>query len=279
MILTKKSLQYLRPNVQVEPLLEQWYAWSHLISPATAAMNIVDRHLTIMESYVRNPQTHASAVKNPAMLGGPFIDYDGGRVEEIRRLIDSTRRNQGQMVVLSGAIKELDQLLRAEAKGFSLEPLYGKVPEPLRGYVELVYDLNNNPSFRVIEPLLYESKYYDPSRQSLMLSLTSNDNRPFILSTPRLRGPRDVHIQTPFVNEAIDDLFRMKTTPGDVDEIADRLGVEMSDREDFRAFFTDEPPRKYHPYSGASARWRYFGHACILVETASTSILLDPVLS
>jgi hypothetical protein len=65
---------YLRQNVQVEPLVESWYAWSHLISPATAAMNIVDRHLKIMQSYVQAPQVHAAAVKNPAMLGGPFID-------------------------------------------------------------------------------------------------------------------------------------------------------------------------------------------------------------
>ncbi|MEE8523270.1 MAG: hypothetical protein V3T72_05005, partial [Thermoanaerobaculia bacterium] len=39
---------YLRPNIVVEPLLENWYAWAHLISPATAARNIVDRHLAIM---------------------------------------------------------------------------------------------------------------------------------------------------------------------------------------------------------------------------------------
>ena len=79
---------YLRQNVQVEPLIESWYAWSHLISPATAAMNIVDRHLKIMQSYVQSPQVHAAAVKNPAMLGGPFIDYDGKRVDEIQALID-----------------------------------------------------------------------------------------------------------------------------------------------------------------------------------------------
>jgi L-ascorbate metabolism protein UlaG (beta-lactamase superfamily) len=26
-------------------------------------------------------------------------------------------------------------------------------------------------------------------------------------------------------------------------------------------------------------RWRYFGHACILLETSGLSILFDPVLS
>jgi L-ascorbate metabolism protein UlaG (beta-lactamase superfamily) len=270
---------YLRQNVQVEPLVEQWYAWAHLISPATAAMNVVDRHLNIMESYVRSPQTHASAVKNPAMLGGPFIDYDGGRVDEIKALIEQTRKTQAQMIAFSTGVKELDQLLRVEAKGFSLEPLYPKVPDVLRGYVELVYDLNNNPSFRVLEPLLYESQYYDPGRQSLMLSLITSDDRPFILSTPRLRKAGDVHVQIPFANPAIDDLFRMKTVPGSVAEMARRLGVQPEDAENFRALFTADPPRRYVPYQGDGLRWRYFGHACILVETRDTSILLDPVLS
>ena len=261
------NLLFLRQNVQVEPLVESWYAWSHLISPATAAMNIVDRHLKIMQSYVQAPQVHAAAVKNPAMLGGPFIDYDGQRVDEIKALMEKTKQDQGQMIAFSEAIKQLDQMLRVEAKGFSLEPLYAKVPEILKGYVELVYDMNNQASFRLIEPLLYRSQFYDASRQSLMLSLIRNDDRPFILSTPRLRTPGDLHIQIPFESPVIDELFAMKGEPGSVDAIADKLGV------------TAEAPRRYEPYTGQGVRWRYFGHACILVEAGGTSVLLDPVLS
>jgi len=43
--------------------------------------------------------------------------------------------------------------------------------------------------------------------------------------------------------------------------------------------FTNEQPQPYRPYSGNGIRWRYFGHACILVEAAGVSMLLDPVLS
>jgi len=242
-------------------------------------MNVVERHLSIMESYVRAPQTHAAAVKNPAMSGGPFIDYGGGRVDEIKTLIEQTRVSQAQMIAFAKAVKDLDQMLRTEAKGYSLEPLYEKVPEILRGYVELVYDLNNNASFRFIEPLLYRSAYYDPSRQSLMLSLIQSDDRPFILSTPRLQGEGEVHAQIPFGDPAIDDLFRMKKRPGSVDDIAERLRVPPAQRAMFEQFFTDDPPEPYRSYEGPGLRWRYFGHACILVETADTTILLDPVLS
>jgi hypothetical protein len=199
---------YLRQNNVVEPLVDQWYAWSHLLSPATAAMNIAERHLKIMESYIASPQVHAAAVKNPAMLGGPFIDYGGKRVDEIKGLLERTKKERGHMIEFARSIKQLDDLLRNEAKGHSIEPLYQKVPDNLRGCVELVYDLNHNPSFRMLEPLLYRSPYYNRSSQSLMLSVIDKDDRPFVLSTPRLPSPGSVHIKVPFDHPGIDALFK-----------------------------------------------------------------------
>jgi hypothetical protein len=61
---------YLKQNVLVEPLFNQWYAWSHLIAPASAAMNIANQHIKIMKSYISAPQVHANAVKSPALLAG-----------------------------------------------------------------------------------------------------------------------------------------------------------------------------------------------------------------
>lgn len=270
---------YLRPNVVVEPLVDHWYAWSHLIPPSTLAMNIVGRHLKIMDSYVKAPQVHAAAVQNPAMLGGPFIDYKEPRVAEIQELIDRTKRERAHLLELAAAITQLDDMLRQEAKGFSLEPLYAKVPEPLRGYVELVYDLNNQPSFRLIEPLLYRSRYYVPEAQSLMLSLISQDDRPFVLSTPRLAEPGDVHLKRPFNHPGIDELFKMKTVPQTFAYIKEALELEDEHDENFLRFLTPEPTPRYERYRGDGVRWRYFGHACILVETKDVCVLLDPVLS
>jgi len=270
---------YLKPNVVVEPLVDQWYAWAHLIPPVTAAMNIVGRHLKIMESYVKAPQVHAAAVKNPAMLGGPFIDYKQPRVAEIQALIDRTKRDRGHLIALAAAVQQLDDLLRQEARGFSLEPLYAKVPELLRGYVELVYDLNNQPSFRFIEPLLYRSPFYEPSAQTLMLSLIRQDDRPFVLSTPRLAGPGDVHLRRPFHHPGIDELFKMKRAPQTFSYIKEALELEDEHDEAFASLLTPEAPPPYEPYMGDAVRWRYFGHACILVETRDLKILMDPVLS
>src|ERR1051325_8216456 len=177
--MSKGDQFYLRPNVQVEPMIDYWYAWPHLIPPATAARNITERHLKIMDSYINAPMIHANAVKNPKMLGGPFIDYQGKRVDEIKALRDRTKRERAEMFQLSSAIADLEGLLRTTANGYSLTPLYKAIPEPLRGYVELGYDLSNRPNFRIIEPLLYKSNYYNSYSQSLMLSIITDDDRPF----------------------------------------------------------------------------------------------------
>lgn len=270
---------FLKQNIQVEPLIDQWYAWSHLIPPATAARNLTKRHLTIMDSYINAPQVHANAVRNPKMLGGPFIDYGGNRVEEIRTLRKRTTQQRASLIELSAALDSLDAMLREEARGYSLHPLYEKIPSILRGYVELVYDLNNHPSFRIVEPLLYRSHYYDRSMQTIMLSQIASDDRPFVLSTPRLESEQNLHVRVPFENPVIDDLFRTKSKPRPLREIKEMLQVPTPQDDLLRSFVTPEPPASYSAYSGRGVRWRYFGHACILIESQQTSMLFDPVLS
>ncbi|MGB8191919.1 MAG: MBL fold metallo-hydrolase [Chitinophagaceae bacterium] len=275
----KKDIWYLKPNVIIEPLIERWYAWAHLISPATAAMNIVGRHLKIMNSYIQSPQIHAAAVQNPKMLGGPFMDYKTPRVDDIKKLREHTKEKQGPLIKLAEAIVELDKLLKTYGKGYSLEPLYEKVPELLKGYVELIYDLNGNPSFRIFETLLYNSEFYDKSSQSIALWITNNDERPFCLSTARLDEPHVLHLNIPFDHPGIDALSRMKRNGGSIDEIAAMLGLKESDRALFETFFTQEEHPVYQKYEGNNVRMRYFGHAAILIETNDVSILVDPLIS
>jgi hypothetical protein len=112
---------YLRPNIVVEPLVDSWYAWAHLIPPATAAMNIANRHLRIMESYVNAPNVHRAAAKNPAMAGGPFVDYEDQRATEVSALIEKTRSTRRDLLELAAAIKQLNEILLSEA-GAALRP-------------------------------------------------------------------------------------------------------------------------------------------------------------
>jgi len=270
---------YLRPNVVAEPLVDSWYAWAHLIPPATLARNITERHLRIMDSYIESPETHQAAVNDPKLLGGPFMDFAENRVADIKNLRDRTKAERRRLFSLSQAIERLDNLLREKGTGYSLEGLYSQVPDELQGYVELVYDLNNCPSFRLIEPLLYKSSYYDCRLQSVVLSEISGDDRPFVLSTPRLDDNASVRLQLPFGSSQLDGLFRMKYEGRSAGSICDELALAGPEAEQFLRFVTDEKPRTYEKYDGQGARWRYFGHACILLESNGVSILSDPVLS
>lgn len=275
----KNQKLYLKPNVVIEPLVDQWYAWAHLISPATAAMNITGRHLKIMNSYIQAPQIHAAAVKNPKMLGGPFMDIPIDRVDLVKKLKYETVENRKDLIEFSDAVKELDALLKQHPKGFSLEPLYAKVPEPLKGFVELVYDLNSNASFRFFESLLYRSKYYNEYSQSIAMWITENDERPFVLSTPRVDDAGVLHLPIPFRHNFIDEVSKMKRTPQTLEYIKSFIELTPEQEDVFDTFFTEQAPPAYQKYTGDKIRMRYFGHAAILVETKDTSILVDPIIS
>lgn len=271
---------FLRQNILAEPLFNQWYAWPYLIPPASAAMFIANSHLKIMQSFVAAPQMHMNALKNPAMIGGPFINYDTSKVAAITQLINKTVDANGHMLEFAGAVKELDQQLAAEANGYSLESYYQKVPDILKGYVELVYDLRDNPSLRFIEGMLYRSKFYQPASQSISLSQINSDCRSFVFSTPRLDSEAHVNLHVPFSSEQLDELFKMKSIARSFDFIKDALSLPAGDEQLFSSFFTEEEPDRRAPFDDADGvRIRYLGHASLLIEARGVSLLFDPVVS
>ncbi|WP_437669927.1 MBL fold metallo-hydrolase [Sorangium sp. So ce131] len=272
-------MPYLRSSLVVQPLFQRWYAWSHLVSPATACMNVKGRHLKIMESFIKAPMIHAMACRDPKMLGGPFMDIDVKQVGRIRELYEQTRVEAARMLEFAAAVESLNTLITHEAKGHSIEPLYNRVPALLKGYVELTYDLNHQPGYRLVEPLLYHSELYRPDLQSVALSIVDSDDRPFVLSTPVLDGATSVHLPIPFADPRLDQLFKMKREPHPLSRIRDLLEIPHEKIALFETFFTDRPMPGRERYHGAGARVRYFGHACMLIETRGVSILIDPVVS
>ncbi len=145
--------------------------------------------------------------------------------------------------------------------------------------MELVYNENNQPSIRIQEALLYHSKYYDTSIQGFHMQLLHDDERPFVFSTPRLEEEDKVLLNIPFKSEALDELFKMQRVPQKLSYITELLGIPEKDQELFASFFTEESPRIYDKYEGDFIRTRYFGHACILIETKDMNILVDPCIS
>jgi L-ascorbate metabolism protein UlaG (beta-lactamase superfamily) len=277
--MTENQQVYLKPNVLPEALFNGWYTNAYLMSPLTAAFNIKRRHLTILESYLENPEVHIQAVKRPELRGGPFIDYPKERYDELNKLYQDTLQSQQKMIALADAVVDLNEMLNSYAKGYSLESLYHKIPDLLKGYVELTYDLNNNVSFRLFESMLYKA-YYDESCQSIALQLIdADDSRSFVLSTPRLKEKGIINLNIPYRSEQLSELFEMTHIAKSYDYIKKRLNISEQDESVFRTFFTHEKPMPYNKYDGSGIRSRYFGHASILLETNSKSLLVDPVIS
>src|SRR5262249_54592101 len=175
-------------------------------------------------------------------------------------------------------VEAIGALLCKHAKGGSLAALYKLVPGSLRGYVELVYDAATQASARYIEALLYRSPHYDPTLQSIALRIISNDRRDPQFTTPLLAHDPSLSLRVPFAHDAVDDLFSMKTRPRPAEEMRERLGIHHDDAAQFRGLLTSQPPP---PRRGApqGVSIRYFGHACVLLETPEVSILVDPVIS
>ena len=270
---------YLKANVQVDPLFNQWYAWNLLVPPVTAAVNTLERHLKMMTSFVNAPAMHAAALKNPAMRGGMFVDLPASRVPEVRALIAETQQRSAHLIEFAKALVQLTRMLQERAKGMAMESLYEHIPEPLRGYVELCYDMANNPFFRVHEALLYRSRYYAEDSQSVALGAIVEDRkRPFMLSTPRLPDGETVFLKVPFADPRFDELFRMKRTPQPFEAISARFAGAATEAQ-LRPLFTEQAPPPAPRYTGDGFRVRYLGHATLLIESRDVTILTDPIIS
>jgi L-ascorbate metabolism protein UlaG (beta-lactamase superfamily) len=88
-----------------------------------------------------------------------------------------------------------------------------------------------------------------------------------------------LHLDLPFDHPAIDELARMKRRPRPLRQIQQMLGISPAKLPLFETLFTESPPPPYERYTGDKIRMRYFGHACVLIETRDVSILVDPLIS
>ena len=280
-------MYYLKSNAIAEPLVNQWYAAVHLISPSMAAMIFAHSHIKIMSSYIASPQMHELACAHPETKGGPFIDYPTRRVDEVRDLLEKTKQVVSHYLSFAESVTNLHQLLESHPRGMSLEPLYSQVPNELRGFVELYYDVANRPHFRFIEQFLYESSLNTAPLQSFLLSIIHQDYRPFCMSTPRLKKD-EVSIVKPFSDVFYDQLFSSRERSLSKDDLTQLMtkALERSDQDAaaqanfLNLFGTEKPAQKHTPLAADEpVRIRYFGHACVLIESRTCTILFDPVFS
>jgi L-ascorbate metabolism protein UlaG (beta-lactamase superfamily) len=274
-------MYYLKEQVYFEPLFNHWYAWPYLIPPVQCARHIVNTHQRIMKSFVNNYQLHILACKEPGMEGSEYMACSEEQLDDVRALLGSTEKNCSDMIALCNSINELDELLSRHGNGESIEWLYGHIPELLKGYIELFYDLNHNLSYRLIEALLYKSRFYREDLQTVSFGLVDDHHdRPFVFSTPRLADAHHVHINLHFNSPLLERVLQAREIPLTEQEIADiECQIQCSGGLAFRSLFTTNSPLKSTRPTHHGVRLQYTGHAGFLVESADISILVDPVIA
>jgi L-ascorbate metabolism protein UlaG (beta-lactamase superfamily) len=183
------------------------------------------------------------------------------------------------MLEFAAAVIDGEELVRQNATGFDMTPLYPKLPELLSGLVEMAYDTSNQPTVRFIEPLVYHSSAYIEDRQSVQLSLDSGTERPFILSTPRLSSPGVLDLPIPFRHPGLEELFRARAQPTTLARLREVLELDDDQAAGLDGLLAEEPDLAADRHIDGGGRIRYFGHACLVLQTPQAAIVTDPFIS
>lgn len=272
---------YLLDSVYFDPLINSWYAWPYLLPPVTNARHTTNTHLRIMKSFVNNHKLHLLATKEKTLAGGDFLNVESAQVGLIQEYINKIETELSAVVDLSNAVKELEDILRQHTSGKSIDYIYEQVPEQLRGKVEIFLDLEHQPSYRLIEPLIYRSELYRKNMQSLSLGKISKiGERPFVLSTPRIPDQNHLIIDIDFNHPAVDQLFRMREHPESEENIkalAEQLSMKGGIA--FDELFSKNPPEYKHKPTTEGVKTQYIGHAGFLIESKDYAILIDPFIA
>ena len=268
--------RWLRGDVKIQPLVDRWPAWPHLLAPAQQAMNLAFRYIPILQSFVAAPDVHVAASQEPEMYGGPFVELPASALPDVKDYLARIEGERREALDFARQFRAFDQSLLAGANGYCLNDFRTRAPAALRGRVELVYDANNHPKIKVLEEMLAFDDMDLRTSQSVLLHTERDDERSFFLSTPVLEAGKGLIINRQFDSEALRVLCAAKTEPVEVGGLAASLGV---DETSLNRFFTATAPQLADSSQGDHIRIRYFGHACVLIESPCANILIDPTFA
>lgn len=271
--------RFLRSNVIIEALVDRFYVSLSTLAPVQGAMNLAFLQVPMLEAYLQAPQVHVSASRNPEMRGGFFVNIDEDRSDEVRDLLASIKCDRAEMLKLSEAVMDAEEVVRQGAAGFDLTALYPKLPPILSGLAEIAYDTSNQASIRYLEPLVYDSHLYDEDRQSVQLSLETGVERPFIMSTPRLASPDVLDLHIPFRHPGLDEVFGARLGATTLSRLSEALELDDGQSRWLSGLLTSEPDLAPDRHIEEGARIRYFGHACLVMQTPEAAIVTDPWVS
>jgi hypothetical protein len=202
----------------------------------------------------------------------PLLD----RLDELQALLENLKVERQSDWQAAERIVSFEKKFMQQATGGTLSALYQELPEDLQGTVELAYDSHNNPSLRLYEKMLYADSRYDSSQQSYRFFTRASDLE---YLPARLPNPEtEIALRVPFDDARMDRIFSMDLESLPRGEVMDLFGLTSNNDPRLARLFTDQPIRKPEPWTGASPRIRYLGHAGVLIEWKGISILVDPLI-
>lgn len=145
--------------------------------------------------------------------------------------------------------------------------------------MELAYDTDNQAQIRFLEPLAYRSGIYQESRQSVQLSFETGVERPFILSTPRLASPEVLELPIPFRHAGLEELFKTRVRPTTLGHLREALELDEDQTKQLSGMLSEQPALSEDRHIDSGGRIRYFGHACLVLQTPEAAIVTDPFIS
>ncbi|RSM59572.1 MBL fold metallo-hydrolase [Actinoplanes sp. ATCC 53533] len=270
---------FLRPNTIIEPLVDRFYASMYAVAPVTGTMTLANRLIPMLESYLQAPEWHYKGSRDPKFRGGFFVGIEDKRKDEVQALLTAIRHDRADMIRFAEAIAAAEKIVREEATGYDLKPLYPKLPPELAGLVEISYDTSNAASLHFQEPLVYKSKAYTEDRQSVQLSVETGIERPFVMSTPRLPSPDVLELRIPFRHPGLEQLFRSRVRPTTLAALREALELGDAEAAQLSGLLVPESALAADRHITAGARIRYWGHACLLLQTPDVAIMTDPFIS
>jgi L-ascorbate metabolism protein UlaG (beta-lactamase superfamily) len=113
----------------------------------------------------------------------------------------------------------------------------------------------------------------------VQLSLDDGGERPGILGTPRLPRPGVLDLAVPFRHGGLDELFAARLRPTTISRLREALGLDARQTDQLRTLLDTEPGAAPDRHIGSGGRVRYFGHACLLLQTPQGAVLTDPFIS
>lgn len=266
------GLLFLKPEIVLQPLINNWPAWTYLISPLTYEFLRSKKHHSLMKAFIESPDLIKIASQTPELKGGDFIEFSNDIYSRKGLFIDQI--SEIQRFSLVDDIAKVENVCSEIEFKDDIRHAYLKVPVSLDGIIEFYFDHRGRVDYRICERTLYE-RYYDRNIQSISLLKLDGSKRPFLLTTPVFPS---MDLSFPFDSLIVDELARSRVEGIRSNRLRELLSIDSDLELNICEYFGNENPnlQQSNGCTVGDVSVKYFGHASILFETKSSSIFIDP---